>query len=210
MISVAIVTNSTAWLTQITALALPLLSAASSCLFSINNLVDVKREEGTARRRGLERGRDWWWVRRMGALWPWSNVYPLNHSKSHLLPSAPHSALHEKHYLSTGAIIHRWLPLLSSLPSHISSTGCCVICACFCIILTLCVFSHTCTCAVNKIWIKVSQNTTVKMCLGVCSSVYLCLKVAKENTWKESKMANEGGWDVREADVLIRESASIH
>lgn len=46
----------------------------------------------------------------MGAPRAQSNVYPLNHSKSHLPPSAPHSALHEKHYLSTEAINHRWLP----------------------------------------------------------------------------------------------------
>lgn len=192
MISVAIVTNSAAWLTQITALALPLLSAASSCLFSINNLVDVKREKGTARRRGLERGRDWWWARRMGALRPWSNVYPLNHSKSHLLPSAPHSALHEKHYLSTGAIIHRWLPLLSSLPSHISNTGCCVICACFCVILTLCAFSGICTWVVNKISIKVSKNTTgKKKFLGV----FKCVSTFKSRQRKDLKRVQEGKWE---------------
>lgn len=107
MISVAIVTNCTPWLTQIMALALHLLSAASSCLF---NKQSSRRKERERQREGKGRGRNWWWVRRMGALWPWSSVYPLNHSKSHLLPSAPHLALHEKHYLSAGAIIHKWFP----------------------------------------------------------------------------------------------------
>lgn len=128
MISVAIVTNCTAWLTQITALALPLLSAASSCFFNKQSSRREKREKGRARGRG----RDWWWVRQMGALWPWSNVYPLNHSKSHLLPSAPHSVLHGKHYLSIGAIIHRWLPC-SQQPAtmHFQEWQCCV---CVCIL----------------------------------------------------------------------------
>lgn len=123
MISVAIVTNCTAWLTQITALALPLLSAASSCFFNKQSSRREKREKGRARGRG----RDWWWVGQMGALWPWSNVYPLNHSKSHLLPSAPHSVLHGKHYLSIRAIIHRWLPC-SQQPAtmHFQEWQCCV------------------------------------------------------------------------------------
>lgn len=131
MISVAIVTNCTAWLTQITALALPLLSAASSCFFNKQSSRREKREKGRARGRG----RDWWWVRQMGALWPWSNVYPLNHSKSHLLPSAPHSVLHGKHYLSIGTIIHRWLPC-SQQPAtmHFQEWQCCV-----------CVYFSVCT-----------------------------------------------------------------
>lgn len=116
MISVAIVTNCTAWLTQITALALPLLSAASSCLFNKQSgwWKKEKERKGAARKRG----RDWCQARRMGALRPWSNVYPLNHSKCHLLPSAPRSALREKHYLSAGAIIHRWLPPFSAVCHH--------------------------------------------------------------------------------------------
>lgn len=61
MISVAIVTNCTAWLTQITALALPLLSAASSCLFNKQSSRQEEREkQSKAEREGIDDGWGEW------------------------------------------------------------------------------------------------------------------------------------------------------
>lgn len=176
MISVAIVTNCTAWLTQIMALALPLLSAASSCLF--NKQSRRRRRERKAERGGEQRGegRDWWRVRRTGALWPRSNVYPLNHSKSHLPPSAPPSALHEKHYLSAGAIIHRWLP-----PSQQPATMhfqhwvlcvwvfvCVLVCVCVCLLVWPCEWSRK---------FREEENKRKRICLHIDFFVpsYLCV-----------------------------------
>ena len=131
MISVTIVTNCTAWLTQIMALALPLLSVASSCLFNKqSSRPKEKEEQGKKERRewGIDGGWGEWKCCGRDLTFTHLTIQIVIFFHQRLSLRCIRNIIFSQELSFTEGF-----PLLSSLPPFISNSGYSVhVCVCVC------------------------------------------------------------------------------